>query len=125
VRANSIFRKLGELEIAAVQPLIQERKEAVNNVFSSTDGDEIWSLLMLSARLEDANAQAAAGAEPAVLAKYTFNLAKSFNLFYHRHKIIAEADAIKRSVLIAVANHTRRQLTAALATLGIAVPQRM
>ncbi|HEX3144101.1 MAG TPA: DALR anticodon-binding domain-containing protein, partial [Pyrinomonadaceae bacterium] len=125
VRANSIFRKLDEREIAAVQPLIQERKEAVNNVFSSTDGDEIWSLLMLSARLEDANAQAAAGAEPAVLAKYTFNLAKSFNLFYHRHKIIAEEDGIKRSVLIAVANHTRRQLTAALATLGIAVPQRM
>ena len=125
VRANSIFRKLGELEIAAAEPLIQDRKEAVNSLLSSDDGGEIWSLLMLASRLEEANAQAAASAEPAVLAKYTFNLAKTFNLFYHRHRIIAEEDGIKRSVLIAVANYTRRQLTSALADLGISVPKQM
>jgi len=125
VRANSIFKKLSELEIAAAQPLIQDRKEAVTSVLGSGDGDEIWSLLMLAARLEDANAQAAASAEPAVLAKYTFNLAKSFNLFYHRHRIIAQEDGIKRSVLIAVANYTRRQLTSALVNLGISVPKQM
>ncbi len=125
VRANSIFRKLGELEIAAAQPLIQDRKEAVNNLLSSEDGDEIWSLLMLASRLEEANAQAAVSAEPAVLAKYTFNLAKTFNLFYHRHRIIAEEDVVKRWVLIAIANYTRKQLTSALADLGISVPNQM
>ena len=88
-------------------------------------GDEIWSLLMLAARLEEANAQAAAGAEPAFLAKYTFNLARAFNLFYHRHRIIAEEDEVKRAVLIAAADITRRRLTSALATLGITVPERM
>jgi arginyl-tRNA synthetase len=80
---------------------------------------------MLAARFSEANAQAAASAEPAVLAKYTFNLAKAFNLFYHRHRIIAEEDEVKRTVLIAVADYTRRQLTAALATLGISVPEQM
>jgi arginyl-tRNA synthetase len=99
--------------------------DRVNQIFESEAGDEIWSLLMLAARLAEANAQAASSAEPAVLAKYTFNLAKGFNLFYHRHRILAEEDAVKRAVLISVADYTRRQLTAALATLGINVPERM
>ncbi len=125
VRANSIFRKLSELELAAAEPLIQDRKEAVANLLDGEDGNEIWSLLMFAARLDEANAQAAASAEPAFLAKYTFSLAKSFNLFYHRHRIIAEENEAKRAILIAVANYTRQQLTAALATLGISVPERM
>jgi arginyl-tRNA synthetase len=126
VRANSIFRKLenkGELVAGTVST--GSDSERVNGVLSGETGDEIWTLLMLAARLDEVNAQAAASAEPAVLAKYTFNLARSFNLFYHRHRIIAEEDEVKRAVLIAVADYTRRQLTAALATLGITVPERM
>ena len=122
VRANSIFRKLNESER---RPVSADRQAEISEVFTGETGDEIWTLLMLAARLEDANAQAAASAEPAFLAKYTFNLAKAFNLFYHRHRIIAEEDLAKRAVLISVADYTRRQLTAALATLGITVPERM
>jgi len=133
VRANSIFRKLAEPEVstgsgsdrAAPCDLIHDHKPAVEKVLNGEAGNEIWSLLMLAARLEDANSQAASSAEPAFVAKYTFNLARAFNLFYHRHRIIAEEDAIKRAVLIAVADYTRQQLTAALARLGIAVPERM
>jgi arginyl-tRNA synthetase len=133
VRANSIFRKLEEQEVSTesgsdrVVPfdLIHEQRAAVANVLEGETGDEIWSLLMLSARLEEANSQAATSAEPAFLAKYTFNLARGFNLFYHRHRIIAEEDAVKRAVLIAVADYTRQQLTEALARLGITVPERM
>ncbi len=127
VRANSIFRKLDEQGVNGVASgaIAEKDRDSVANVLSGETGDEIWSLLMLAARLEEANAQAIASAEPAFLAKYTFNLSKAFNLFYHRHRIIAEEDATKRAVLIAVADYTRRQLTAALATLGISVPERM
>jgi arginyl-tRNA synthetase len=139
VRANAIFRKLEEQRVSTrsgsggVTPgplpeagdLLSDRKQEVTTVLEGEAGDEIWSLLMLAARRGESNAQAAAGAEPAFLAKYTFNLARAFNLFYHRHRIIAEENEVKRAVLIAVANYTRRQLTAALATLGITVPERM
>ena len=133
VRANSIFRKLDEQGVStrsgsdgvASGAISGKDRDSIANVLSGEAGDEIWSLLMLAARLEEANAQAIASTEPAFLAKYTFNLAKAFNLFYHRHRIIAEEDATKRAVLIAVADYTRRQLTAALATLGIKVPERM
>jgi arginyl-tRNA synthetase len=80
---------------------------------------------VLSARLSDTTRQAAEQNEPAILAKYTFNLAKAFNLFYHHHKIIAEEDAARRALLVVVADLARRSLTAALATLGIEVPEKM
>ena len=76
--------------------LIGSHRAEVSGLFQDEAGDEIWSLLMLAARLEEANAQAAASAEPAFLAKYTFSLAKAFNLFYHRHRIIAEENEVKR-----------------------------
>jgi arginyl-tRNA synthetase len=129
VRANSIFKKLTASSDSGSGGIVAiaggATADDVNRILTGEIGDEIWTLLMLAARLEDANATAAASAEPAFLAKYTFNLAKAFNLFYHRHRIIAEEDLAKRAVLIAVADYTRRQLTASLATLGISVPERM
>jgi arginyl-tRNA synthetase len=88
-------------------------------------GDELWSLVTTSARLDDAVSQASAAAEPAIFAKYAFNLARSFNLFYHRYRILAEENATRRAVFIAVAEVSRRQLKAGLAVLGIGVPERM
>jgi len=131
VRANSIFRKLDDKTRADAEKRISGAvtddglKRAIAAVLEGETGNEIWSLVMLASRLEEANAQAAASAEPAFVAKYTFNLARAFNLFYHRHRIIAEEDAVKRAVLIAVADFARRQLTTALATLGIEVPEQM
>jgi arginyl-tRNA synthetase len=135
VRVNSIFRKLDEQASARAEELIlktttgsegsQAEASKISEVFADEAGTEIWSLVMLAERLDEVIAQCAASAEPANLAKYTFTLARAFNLFYHRHRIIAEENQTKRAVLIAVANIARRQLTSALATLGIAVPERM
>ncbi len=129
VRANSIFRKLEGDAIEKAAHVIgdssTEVKTRLAEVFADEAGTEIWSLVMLAQRLEEVVSQCSASAEPANLAKYTFTLARAFNLFYHRHRIIAEEDETKRAVLIAVANITRRQLTSALATLGIEVPERM
>src|SRR5687768_2003868 len=129
VRANSIFRKLGDAAAAEASAVIkkwaQEDAQRITEALAGESGTEIWSLVMLAQRFEEVVAQCAASAEPANLAKYTFNLARAFNLFYHRHRIIAEEDETKRAVLIAAADIARRQLTAALATLGISVPERM
>jgi arginyl-tRNA synthetase len=132
VRANSIFRKLDETKQAEAMELIRRAarddekvKGEIGKFLEGETGDEIWSLVTLSARFDEVTRQAAAAAEPSVLAKYAFNLARSFNLFYHRHRIIAEEDATRRAVLVSVADLARRQLTAALQTLGISVPERM
>ncbi|HYU97810.1 MAG TPA: arginine--tRNA ligase, partial [Pyrinomonadaceae bacterium] len=131
VRANSIFRKLDADAVTRAEELIasaaatSDDGSKVSDVFADEAGTEIWSLVMLAERLDEMIAQCAASAEPANLAKYAFTLARGFNLFYHRHRILAEEDQTKRAVLIVAANIARRRLTAALATLGIAVPERM
>ncbi len=126
VRANSIFRKLSEKgeEVSNFKPQISDA-EKIAEIFNAADGNEIWSVLTLASRLEETVVQSAIANEPAILAKYTFNLAKAFNLFYHNHKIITEENPIKRAVLVVVADVTRRTLTSALNTLGIEVPERM
>jgi arginyl-tRNA synthetase len=127
VRANSIFRKLGDAGETAEDSrrTVVESSAAVNEIFAADGGDEIWAMLLLANRLEETIAQASFSNEPALLAKYTFNLAKTFNLFYHNHKIIPEKDPVKRAVLICVADAVRNSLTAALNTLGIEVPAKM
>ena len=126
VRANSIFRKLEEKgeSVGNAHSLLNDAAK-VSDVFASDAGNEIWAMAVLASRLEESVEQAASQNEPAILAKYAFNLAKTFNLFYHHHKIISEPDDVKRAVLIAVADMTRRSLTAALETMGIDVPERM
>jgi arginyl-tRNA synthetase len=127
VRANSIFRKL---EAAATDEALltvgnEGLIDTVSAALSGESGTEIWSLVVLAERLDEIVAQCSASAEPANLAKYTFSLAKGFNLFYHRHRIIAEEDPAKKAVLITTANIVRNRLTKALSILGINVPERM
>lgn len=126
VRANSIFRKLAEQDISFEQLQTElQNFDEVKVILEGENGNEIWSLVALAARLEDVIRQASASNEPAVLAKYTFALAKAFNLFYHHHKILTEENQVKRAVLATAADAARRSLTAALATMGIEVPEKM
>ena len=131
VRTNSIFRKLGNETVAAADTLIEQvagdaaLQSRVTEVLSGERGTEIWSLLMLSQQLDEVIAQCRNSAEPANLAKYTFSLARTFSRFYHDHRILTEPDEVRRAVLIAVTKVVRNQLTAALAILGINVPEQM
>jgi arginyl-tRNA synthetase len=123
VRANSIFRKLEENGLEKAFETIFDSPSEISEMLSNEN--EIWSLITLTSRLPEAISQSVAATEPAILAKYTFGLAKAFNLFYHNHKILTEENRFKRAVLIAAADLTRKTLTSALETLGIEVPERM
>jgi arginyl-tRNA synthetase len=131
VRTNSLLRKLGDETVVAADALMKETagdtslQTRVAEVLSGDAGTEIWSMLLLSQQLDDVIRQCRNSAEPANLAKYTFSLSRAFNRFYHDHRIITEKDDVRRAVLIAVTRVIRTQLNAALAILGITVPQRM
>ena len=126
VRANSIFRKLEEKGESLNQFQATIRNSAPSfDLFEVEAANEIWSLAVLASRVADTVRQAAEQTEPAILAKYAFNLAKAFNLFYHHHKIISEENPERRAILVVVADMARRSLTAALGTMGIEVPEKM
>ena len=70
-------------------------------------------------------AAAVAAREPAFIAKYAFELAQAFNLFYHRHRILSEPDPARKAFLLRVSRLVERQLVAALDLLGIEAPEKM
>lgn len=125
VRLNSIFRKLDENALKDAHGLLGVNSENTAEIFEGNDGTDFWSVIILALRLEETIDHAISTAEPAVLARYTFNLAKTSNLFYQKHRILTETDELKRSVMICTAEIARRALTLALETMGIKVPERM
>lgn len=125
VRLNSIFKKLGADEKDKALKSLPNRRAGVTDLLGTEKGNDLWSVVILSLRLQETIKQSIWQAEPAILAKYTFNLAKTSNLFYQKHRILDEADDVKKALLIAVAESARRSLTDALATMGIEIPERM
>jgi arginyl-tRNA synthetase len=126
VRANSIFRKLSDagnnMEAACVGGIARER---LAEMLSGEAGDDLWSIVYLASRLPDTVRGAVTALEPALVAKWAFQIAQRFNLFYHNYHILSEADPARRALLIAVTTIVRRQLIAALGVLGIEAPERM
>ena len=125
VRINSIFRKLDQNAFDTSRDLVSNNREKITDIFAEKDGNDFWSVIVLAMRLEETIAHAITSSEPAILAKYTFNLAKASNLFYQKHRIKSETDELKRAVMTCVAEIVRRSLTRALEIMGIKIPERM
>jgi arginyl-tRNA synthetase len=126
VRARNILHKLRErdgVDEAALTAAIAA--EPARALLEDEHADQLWSLVLDAARLDDVVETAVRTLEFAVLAKYTFALAQSFNALYHAAPILAEERQDVRLWRAAVIEYVRRQLTAALAVMGIDVPGRM
>ncbi len=120
VRAANIFRKLGE-----PPDFGQLSTDTLASVLRSDAGDEYWQLALLASQTDAAAEQALATSEPAVVAKFAFQLAQSFNNFYHRHHILREPDQQKKLFLLWLADFVHGQLQRSLDLLGIQVPEVM
>ncbi len=87
--------------------------------------EDLWQLLLLASKSGSAVERAIAAGEPAHVAKYAFQLAQSFNNFYHEHAVITEPDANRKNVLLWLTDYVRAQLLTTLSVLGIEQPQYM
>lgn len=125
VRARNIFRKFGRTAEELRPDFAQLSDQQIDSVLAGEQGLELWSLVYFAGRLTDVLQVAAAGFEPTHLAKYAFQLAKQFNLFYHHHHILSESDPHRQLILLMVADVARQRLEEALAILGIEAPEMM
>lgn len=127
VRANSIFRKVEEDDPACNPSSLADFFENDWRQFCSRFqiDDEFWKLAFTASQLESNVRIALQTAEPAMVAKFLFTLAQAFNVFYHRHRIIIEADPGKKRFLLALTELMRNQLARGLNLLGIPVPKMM
>jgi arginyl-tRNA synthetase len=125
VRAGNILKKMSEAdENFSVQGLPGYVADSAIEGYLN-ESDDIWELIYTASRLDEIAAQTITTLEPATTAKYAFTLAQRFNLFYHRYKIISEADVARRHFYLSVVNVVQQALIKTLDMMGIQVPRRM
>ena len=131
VRVNGILRKGAEAhpEFESVDAANLLRIESgaldVAPFLAAPAGDDLWDLVLLAGSLDARVEVAVASQEPAVLARYAFELAQAFNVFYHKHRILSEEDAEKRAFFLRLSSLVRAQLVTTLGLLGINAPEKM
>ncbi|HLW44189.1 MAG TPA: arginine--tRNA ligase [Candidatus Acidoferrales bacterium] len=126
VRARNIFRKLRDeqpdFDLSSLET-VDARPAA--ELFAGPDGNAFWELAFLAASLDTQIDAAVSAQEPAFVAKYAFQLAQAFNLFYHHHHILTESGPAKKKFLLQLSRLVEVQLVAGLELLGIESPEKM
>jgi arginyl-tRNA synthetase len=122
VRAQNILRKFADRGETLPDFAKILTPEAIEKCAQSED---VWQLLLIASKTLTAVERAISSGEPAHVAKYAFQLAQSFNNFYHEHNVLAEKDLDQRNALLWVTDYVRGQLEKTLHILGIEQPAYM
>jgi len=115
-RTKSLLRKAEENEI--------RYKNVSFPVDFMLDGPE-KELIKLLYDYEAVLTNAAEAMSPALIANYTFELAKEFNRFYQEIPIFKEENAQNRALRLQIAENCAEKIKNAMKLLGIEVPERM
>ncbi|MCB9187314.1 MAG: arginine--tRNA ligase [Flavobacteriales bacterium] len=83
------------------------------------------SLIRLLSQYPEVIIQAGDEYSPAVIANYTYELAKEYNTFYHECPILIEEDANVKELRLAISAMTADVIASAMKLLGVQVPERM
>jgi arginyl-tRNA synthetase len=121
VRIRGIRRK--GVEAGATN--VEVTANSAAQFLSGPEGTGLWELLLEAASLDYAVEAAIATQEPSFIAKFAFQLAQAFNLFYHKHHILSEADEQKRAFLLRLTELVESRLVRVLSLLGIEAPEKM
>ncbi|MGA3073331.1 MAG: arginine--tRNA ligase [Bryobacteraceae bacterium] len=122
VRARNILRKLEEKGERLPDFGAELTRAALDRQLASED---FWQLLLAASKADAAVERAVTAGEPAHVAKYAFQVAQTFNNFYHLYPIIHEENREKKVFLLWMTDFFRRQLEWTLDILGIQAPDYM
>jgi arginyl-tRNA synthetase len=122
VRARNILKKLEERG----EELPDFQKElTAESIGQELGSEDAWQILLAISKSESAVEKAILAGEPAHVARYAFQLAQTFNNFYHLYPILIEPDRTKKVFLLWMTQFFAKQLERTLAILGIATPAYM
>ncbi len=111
-RIRSVMRKGNEMKLEAggwKLEIGKEEKELIKQIYY----------------YKDVLKEAASNHSPALIANYAYELAKSYNHFYHECPIIDPADADRSAFRLKLSETTSSFVAASLKMLGIEAPERM
>ena len=113
---------------ARICSILRKAEEAGIDYKNATIGELLPAEIELIKSLNEFPAVVASAGEnfaPSVIAAYAYDLAKSFNGYYHDHSILREENVEIRQMRVKLAAEVARVINRAMKLLGIDVPQRM
>ena len=113
---------------ARIQSILRKASGSVSSQFEASQLENETMHRQLIRQLESYQATlqlAARDYSPALIANYAFDLAKSFNQFYHDFSILKESDTNLASFRLILAAKTGETIAHAMNLLGIEMPERM
>lgn len=114
-RIQSVLRKANELGI-----------KLESNIPTSIQlEDKEEALVQLVSEFASTLNQAGDEYNPALIANYTYELAKEYNQFYHDHSILKEENTDIKNFRLVLSNNVGRIIKTGMSLLGIEVPDRM
>ncbi|MFQ5525548.1 MAG: arginine--tRNA ligase [Thermoanaerobaculia bacterium] len=120
VRAANIFRRLAEEGLES-----EITPEDVAAIEPEHWDDDLWELTYQTAEMQDRIEAAAEALELSQIARFALELAQNFNAVYHRHPILQEPDASRRTARLAATHTFARSLRLLCELMGLPVPERM
>ena len=115
-RIRSIVRKAGEMGLDI-------NKDGSDYGFAINDKER--EVIKLLHDMQSTVALAAASYSPAMIANYTYELAKAFNSFYQDTPILRESDKKRMMFLVRLCDAVSVGIKNMMSILGIEVPERM
>lgn len=98
--------------------------ESSANDIAELDGIERDLIVTLS-KFPETITEAAAGHSPAVIANYVYELAKTYNKFYHEKPIIQAEEERQKKFRLQLSSASAKVISKSMGLLGIEVPERM
>jgi len=122
VRARNILRKYQETG----ESLPDFDTVLTSEAFArQLENEDFWQLMLSASRLYWTVQRAIKAGEPAQLARYSFQVAQTFNTFYHQHHILKEKDPERQVFLLWMTQFFLTELTVVLNVMGIDAPEVM
>ena len=113
---------------ARICSVLRKAEEAGINYSARTAVEllpEEIELIKSLAELPSVVAAAGENFAPSMIAAYAYELAKTFNGYYHDHSILREEDEAKRAMRLQLAAVVAQVIRKSMSLLGIEVPERM
>lgn len=110
-RIRSVLRKAGEIDTSAIETAVPNDKEV--------------ALIQKIADFASVVAEAGRTLSPALIANYSYDLAKEYNQFYHDYSILREENPATKALRLELSAVVARTLKTAVSLLGMEMPERM
>ncbi len=119
------FIQYSHARICSIMRKATESGIVVNPSIDAQLSDADVELIKLIADYENVIASAAENFAPSIIGAYAYELAKTFNGYYHENPIIKEENAEVRNIRLNISAQIASTIKKAMLLLGITVPERM